>query len=286
MSSWYLLSVISLLLLGIQRFLYKVSAERTCDTAWTTLAFMATVTVLSSILFLVSGGPVTNIAFLLLIAFVNGGAFALSTVTHIEALKYVPASVAYPLIRLNAVVVIIFSIIFLNDYVSAYQVIGIILALTVIVILSRQADNQNPATGNIRRGFILVTIALLSSAVASISSKFAAVSTNKLAFMAVSYCLATLFSFGLTKRRKAAEANPNHKEALLLGFLMGLINFVGFYSFLKALSLGPLSLIVSITSLHFVIAILLAVLIYKEALTPSRVLGILLTIIAVIFLRL
>lgn len=286
MNSWYLLSVISLLLLGIQRFLYKVSAERKCDTAWTTLAFMATVTALSAIVFLVANVPVTNIPFLLFIAFVNGGAFVLGTITHIEALKLVPASVAYPLIRLNAVLVIIFSMVVFNDRLSVYQAIGIILALTVIVILSRQAEDHHSSTRNFKRGLMLVAVALFSGAVASISSKFAAVHTNKLAFMAVSYFLATMFSFALTKTKAPAEANPKHHEALLIGCIMGLTNFVGFYCFLKALSLGPLSLIVSITGLHFVIAILLAVLIYKEALTPSRILGIALAVIAVVFLRL
>jgi drug/metabolite transporter (DMT)-like permease len=286
MNNWYLLSVISLLLLGTQRFLYKVSAERKCSTAWTTFAFMGTVTVLSSILFFVSNTAVANIPFLLFIACVNGSAFVLGTITHIEALKCIPASVAYPIIRLNAVIVIVFSIVFFDDHVSVYQVLGIILALTVIVLLSRQAEDQNPSTTNRRRGFVLVAIALLAGAVASISSKFAAVYTNKMAFMAVSYLLGTLFSFGLTKRNMPQDTNPNHKDALFIGCIMGLINFVGFYSFLKALSLGPLSIIVSITGLHFVIAILLAVLIYKEPLTPRRVLAILLTIMAVIFLRL
>lgn len=286
MDSWYFLSVIALLLLGTQRFLYKVSAERGCNTAWTTFAFMATVTVLSALLFLFSNASVANITFLLFIAFVNGSAFSLATVTHIEALKYVPAGVAYPIIRLNAVIVIIFSVIFFDDRVSVCQVIGIILALTVIVILSRQAEDEKSSTVNMRRGFVLITVALLSGAVASISSKFAAVHTNKMAFMALSYLLATLFSFGLTKRKEPQEAKPSHKDALFIGCVMGVINFVGFYSFLKALSLGPLSIIVSITGLHFVIAILLAVLIYREPLTPSRVLGILLTIAAVTFLRL
>jgi len=286
MASWYILSVISLFLLGTQRFLYKVSAERKCNTAWTTFAFMATVTVLSATLFLVSNESVANLTFLLCIALVNGSAFVLGTVTHIEALKHVPASVAYPIIRLNAVVVIIFSILFFKDRLTLYQAIGIILALTAIFILSRHTEDENPSPKNTRRGFILVAIALLSGAVASISSKFAALYTNKMAFIAVSYLLGTLFSFGLMKRQEPEEANPNYKDALLIGCIMGLINFVGFYSFLKALSLGPLSIIVSIVGLHFVIAILLAALIYRETLTPSRVFGILLTIIAVIFLRL
>jgi uncharacterized membrane protein len=66
---------------------------------------------------------------------------------------------------------------------------------------------------------------------------------------------------------------------------MGIINFAGFYSFLKALSLGPLSIIVSITGMHFVIAVILSALIYKERLTRLKLLGISLTIVSVIFLR-
>ena len=66
---------------------------------------------------------------------------------------------------------------------------------------------------------------------------------------------------------------------------MGLINFVGFYTFLAALSVGPLSIIVSITGMHFVIAVLLSVIVYKEKLSRMRIFGIGLTIISILFLR-
>ena len=60
MPIWYGFAVLALLLLGAQRFLYKVSAERKCNTAWTTLSFMATVAVLSTILVFVLKEPVSN----------------------------------------------------------------------------------------------------------------------------------------------------------------------------------------------------------------------------------
>ena len=66
---------------------------------------------------------------------------------------------------------------------------------------------------------------------------------------------------------------------------MGLLNFVGFYAFLSALAIGPLSIIVSIMGLHFVIPIILSTIIYSEKLTLIRIFGILLTIASVIFLR-
>jgi drug/metabolite transporter (DMT)-like permease len=286
MGSWYTFAVIALFLMGTQRFLYKVSAERRCNTAWTTFSFMATVAILSSILFLVFEETITNLRFLCLIALINSAAFLLATVTHIEALKNIPASVAYPIIRLSAVFVVIFSILFFKDRLSFYQIIGIVLAMVVIVLLTRDFGDDTTSYGRRKRGFMCIFVALIAGAAAIISSKFAAMYTNKMAFIAISYLASTFFALGLRKRLQTEEANENPKDALLIGLVMGTINFAGYYSYLKALSTGPLSIITSITGMHFIIAIILSGLIYKEKLTPSRILGISLTVVSIILLKL
>lgn len=285
MTSWYALSIIALVLMGVQRFLYKVSAERKCNTAWTTFSFMATVTVLSGIFFLSLKESVSDARMLVLTAGVNSASFVLGTITHIEALKHIPSSVVYPIIRLNMVVVVLFSILFLHDRVSPHQVLGILLAIGVIVILTRDAEDAKGSFGSVRKGLFLVFVSLISGSVASISSKFAAVYANKLGFMALSYFLGTLFSAALIRTSGKEGSRGNRKEAFRIGFLMGLINFVGFYTFLAALSVGPLSIIVSITGMHFVIAVLLSVIVYKEKLTRMRILGLCLTIVSILFLR-
>jgi len=286
MPRWYGFAVLALVLLGVQRFLYKVSVERKCNTAWTTRSFMATVAILSSVLVFALKESVSNIPYLFFIAFLNGGAFLIATVTHMEALKHIPAGVAYPIIRLNAVIVVLFSIFYFKDHLSLYQYMGIALAMAVIAILTRHLSNKEASFGSIKRGIIFVFISLLGGAGAAISSKFAAIYTNKMAFIALSYIISTLFSFGLRKTLEAEEVKNNQRDALIIGFCMGLINLAGFYSFLKALSLGPLSIIASITGMHFVIAIILSAVIYKEKLTASRILGVILTIISIILLRL
>lgn len=285
MTNWYALSLVALVLMGLQRFLYKVSAERACPTAWTAFSFMATVTALSVVLFLALKEPLSDARMLALTALVNSASFVVGTVTHIEALKHVPSSVAYPIIRLNMVVVVLFSILFLHDPVSLYQVVGILLAIAVIVILTREAEETKGAFGSLRKGLFLVFVSLISGSVASISSKFAAVYSNKLGFMALSYFLGTLFSAALIRKPGKEGSMGNRKEAVLIGLLMGLINFVGFYTFLTALSVGPLSIIVSITGMHFVIAVLLSVILYKEKLSRMRVLGMGLAVVSILFLR-
>jgi drug/metabolite transporter (DMT)-like permease len=286
MGSWYAFAIIALFFMGTQRFLYKVSAEKRCNTAWTTFSFMATVAILSSILFVVLEESVANLRFLLFIALLNSVAFLLATVTHIEALKNIPAGIAYPIIRLSAVLVVIFSILFFKDRPSFYQIIGIALAMVVIVVLTRDFADEATSYGRRRTGVVCVFIALIAGAVAIISSKFAAMHTNKMAFIAISYMASTFFALGLRKKLQTEEANESPRDALLIGFVMGLINLAGYYAYLKALSIGPLSIITSITGMHFIIAIILSALIYKEKLTPSRILGISLTFVSIILLRL
>jgi drug/metabolite transporter (DMT)-like permease len=285
MESWYSYSIIALFLMGTQRFLYKVSAEKRCNTAWTTFSFMATVAILSSILFVVREESVANIRFLLFVALVNSAAFLLATVTHIEALKNIPASVAYPIIRLSAVLVVIFSILFFKDRPSLYQVIGILLAMVVIVLLTRESGDETTSYGKRRTGFLCIFVALVAGGVAIISSKFAAMYTDKMAFIAISYIASSVFALGLRRRLQTEEVNKSPKDAILIGLVMGLINLAGYYAYLKALSTGPLSIITAITGMHFIISIILSALIYKEKLMPSRILGISLTIASIMLLK-
>ncbi|MFW6178496.1 MAG: hypothetical protein ACOC43_09050, partial [Desulfohalobiaceae bacterium] len=105
MHSWYLFSLLALLLIGSQRFLYKVAAARDCSTFRTTFAFMATVALLAAAAFAWLRPEVPSWGFLAIISLLNSLTFASATLCHIQALKYVPASVAYPLIRMNIVLV-------------------------------------------------------------------------------------------------------------------------------------------------------------------------------------
>ena len=104
---WYVFTLIALFGFGIQTFLYKVSAEKKCNTAWTTFSFMATVAIISSALFLIFGESIISFKLLLLISFLNAITFFITTVTRIEALKHLPLSTAIPIVRLNIVFVVL-----------------------------------------------------------------------------------------------------------------------------------------------------------------------------------
>lgn len=286
MTGWFPFALAALLLMGLQRFFYKVAAERSCDTAVTTLSFMATVTVISAAVFFIRNVSIPDLSFLLLVGLANSLAFLLATVSHIEALKKLPARIAYPLIRLDAVLVVVISFLFFHEQVVGRQQIGIALALAAVLLIARERAGGEEAVRKSAKGFLFVAAAILAGAAAAVSSRFAAHGTDKIAFMAVSYGLSTLFVAGFGERgRRQEKAVAGSRESLRIGCIMGVLNVVGYYAYLEGLSRGPLSLVTVITSMHFVVAVVLSILIYRERPTPLGITGIILTVVSLILLR-
>lgn len=285
MISWYYSALLALLLMGIQRFFYKVAAERKYPTEWVTFSFMATVTLLSAGAYFFQQRYELNIGTLFTIAAINSLSFLVATVSHMEALKYIPANIAYSIIRLNVVLVAVFSIVYFKEQISLLQCLGLVTAITAMVLLTTQMGTDMQKTKHKRRGVVFIFLALLGGAAASISSKFAAMHADKLAFMALSYLMGMIGSLGIKRALSYEKAVTNRSCALGLGVLMGGFNFAGFFAFLYALEHGPLSLIASIVGMHFVIAIVLSALLYHEKIKPVGFIGILLTVLSIILIR-
>jgi drug/metabolite transporter (DMT)-like permease len=155
-----------------------------------------------------------------------------------------------------------------------------------MLILTKGLDGNGISREHSKRGLVYLVISLFTSAIAAISSKFAAMYVGKLSFLAIVYTIAALSSLTLTKKLKTSDFQVNKPGTIVIGVTMGILNFVGYYAFLMALSKGPLPLVASITGMHFVISIILSILIYRERLTAFRVIGFLLTIVSIILLRL
>ncbi|MGK2945466.1 MAG: EamA family transporter, partial [Desulfuromonadales bacterium] len=156
MSSWYDYSVIALLLLGSQRFLYKVAAERGCSSSLTTAVFMGTVTLLSGAVFLGSGASAQNLSALIGLSLVNSISFAIATIAHMEALRHLPAAVTFPLTRLSLVVVVVVSVGFFGEQLSSLQWFGVLLGFAVVAVLAMDMKNEARPQGDRRTGFLFV----------------------------------------------------------------------------------------------------------------------------------
>ena len=286
MSSWFWYSLAAFFFMGLQGFLYKVAAERRCDTARTTFVFMSTVAILSFALWIYLGESVGNLTALIILALVNSLSFLVATMTFIEALKFIPATTAFSVARLNLVILTVFSFAWFHDQLSPYQVTGIAIALVAMLILTKGMGKNGKQQEHSKRGAVFLVISLFASAIAGISSKFAAMYVGKLSFLAIVYTIAAISSLAFTKKQTPVKPQDGRMITLVIGIAMGILNFVGYYAFLSALSIGPLSLVASITGMHFVVSVVLSILIYRERLTLFMVIGFLLTILSIILLRL
>ena len=286
MAHWFVMALLALLFLGLQRFLYKVAAVRDASTALTTLSFMSGVALVSWLLFLF--GPQAKLPGLALLGWgiVNGLSFLGSAVFSIEALRLLPASTVYTFTRLSTVLAALFSLWYFQDPLSLRQVAGILLAMAVMLLNARRPGAaEQPADARVRHGLFLALLALLAGTVATISSKFAALGVDKFGFMAVSYSVSAAGSLLLRRRELGAARQVSWRPALLLGLAMAVLNLVGFYALLAALASGPLAIIAPLTGLHFVVAIVLSLVIFHERLTLRELAGIVFAVLAMLLMK-
>lgn len=279
------MTLLSLFFLGAQRFLYKVAAEKGYSTTLTTMVFVSSVSLMSAVLLVFQRSAIVQPLFFIALSIVNGASFGAATIASIEALKRLPSNAALPLIRLNTALVVLFSIVYFGERLSVLQIAGIILAIGVIFLLMGFNGTESTVQGNLK-GWLFAFIAFIAGAVAAISSKLASQIVEPLAFMALSYGVGTVMIVLLKNYLPQPSAHRSVRSSIALGFAMGVLNFVGFYAFMKALAQGPLSLVAPITGMHFVVAIVISAFVYREKLTAIRALGIALTVVSVVLMRL
>jgi len=286
MTHWYLLALTALVVLGLQRFLYKVSAEMRCNSAITTFAFMATVALLSWCAYLPRAATVTHLGPLLIVSLVNSLGFLTGTLATIEALKSLPSGTVYTLTRLSTVLSVLFSLVYFGDRLTSLQSLGVLLALSVLFLFARSRGAGSVGdTGHGRRGFLLALLAIAGGATSTVSSKFAALQVDSFGFMAVSYSMSTLLILLVKSRMFPQLAGQRTRPALFIGLAMGVTNFFGYYALLRALADGPLAIIAPLVGMYFVMAVLLSFLIYRERITRLQLLAIVLTVVSILLMR-
>ena len=288
MLNWYVFALLGFSLIGLQRFLYKVAANRGHSPSRATFSFMLTVALISGIIYILRPTPLASPWLLLLFAVINSASFVSATLSHIRALHHIPASVAYPVIRMNILLVLLFSVIALSERLSQVQWMGVGLSLLALLFLSgiQVTGVGGKASSRYRKGWAQLGLATVSGAAAAISCKLAADLGNLLAFIAISYACSTFLTWlgaavsGKEETEVKSSAGPDW-----LGVGMGLLNLAGFYCYLRALSMGPLSIVASINGMHFVVAVVLSVIIYRERLTWRSLAGVGASAVALVLLK-
>ncbi|MEM3440207.1 MAG: DMT family transporter [Candidatus Bathyarchaeia archaeon] len=279
---WFELSLASMALYGIQAFLFKAAARRGCDSSLLMFFFMMTAGGFASAAYLLNPAPISGMGPLLLYAISQAIFYLFRQMSKIEAMKLIPGAVALPLAATQGMVAAILGISLLREEITSFQLLGIISALLVILIFSREGGGE-AGPRDAGRGIALAISAAVSGGVVNFILKLAATISNHFLFIAVSYYFALLPSY-LYYRLKGASRNMR-KESAKFGICSGIVNFIAFALFLSALAQGPVSIITPLVDLNLIFAVIIIAIVYREKLTNSRIFGVLLAIAAVFLLK-
>jgi len=271
--------------------LYKVSAEKGYSSdrlvnvvglTVASLSFLALVITESDPLALFTKPVLTFAAF-------NGMFYALGSLSKFGALKKAPASIVFPLNRLNTVLVMLIGILYFHEIPRPIQIPGIFLGLGVLVLITLE-QRKSLVSGNrtvLLGGMLALIAAVFTSLSMTVGKLMADTSSNRLAYICASYTLVFLFTLGKQSvAQRGVRWIPELFDIKLCGYgaAIGALNFVGYFLVLQAFGSGPISLSQGIFSSSILIPIFLSRWVYQEKLTPIRLAALVCAILSVIFI--
>lgn len=280
------------LLYGVLNFLFKVAAEKgyKADLLVNIVGLTVSVMALGTLFFTTENALAQFTRPVLTYAVFNGLFFALGSLAKFGALQQAPAAIVFPLNRLNTVLVMLVGFLFFHEAPRPMQMAGMAMGIGVLVMITLEQRSHFRSTGD--RIILLGVLFAVGSAVftalsMTVGKLLAESSSNRLAYICVSYALVFLFTLGkqcVVRRGVRWLPELLNPAMLLYGGSIGLLNYVGYFLVLQAFGSGPISLSQAIFSSSILIPILLSRLFYHERLTPMRLGAIVLAILSVVFI--
>lgn len=287
--SWIFWAILSTFCYGVHAFLYKKTVEEKGDLPTLQVINPTVVIIASLIICIIQGVGISAEDWwkVVIIASLQGMLFFMTSVGRAEALHLgVPSHIVFPLLKTSAPIVILLSAYVFSEWkmlLEPSRLLGVILAVVATFILMDWRLKKNA----LNKGLGLVVLAILSSAGASLATKYVFVATvdiNIFSFILISNLAALVMASLWSSLQPKPKSLSAVKISVRYGLVMGLLSFVGFTAFLKAISLGHLSFVVAVSTLYIFIPILLSAWLYREHINSVTRISICLSVIAVALL--
>ncbi|MCK5799305.1 MAG: DMT family transporter [Deltaproteobacteria bacterium] len=283
---WQLLAVLATMVYGVMNFLYKVAAVRGASSFYLMSFSGMTVALFAGTTVAATGSSFERPGQLFVLAAVNSLFFATGSIFKIEALRFLPANVTFPVVKLNSVIAVIIAMVVFSERPSILQYLGIGLGILVILQLSFDQTNKDGETiVNYRKGILFALGAAFSTAISMTMGKIASTHVHRLNYIFISYSLVAVYTLISTRAKKSEAARFNAATAIF-GVLIGSLNFLGYYLVLLAFSRGPMSGVQPIFAMSIIIPIVLAGLLYHERFTWRRATAVALSLVSILLISL
>lgn len=282
MDSWFLNAILAMVAFGGMQALYKVPAAKGYDKfVYSTLGF--TVASILSLVFFKD--DLSFDVHTMLFGLLWGIGNALYVLLTMAILKRLDTNASFPITSLSShFLVVIIGISFFNDVLSVVQVAALIGTFLLIGFYNHTNKHITWSNGLIP---IAAGIILLSTFTKFIqkSGSISSVTGDYIFWQLFFAAIVSIVILLLTKNSRLVERKIDAK-LIAWSALIGALTFVGTVAMVKALSVGPFSLIYTINTFYILVSSIVAWKLFGEKLTRQKVIFILLAIIVLILIKL
>lgn len=280
-STTFLWTLAATILAGIQMFTAKIIAHGGRSSAYNGIYTYGVSGLMALVALVVWGSYPDAWLVLLVLAVISGAMHAFGQIIRIDALRYIDATIYFPLNKiLGPIVVVAGGVFVFHETLTVANMIGICLSLCVPLLLLSNAEQGRQT--NLKKGLIFLVVSTgLASSSMLLTKAGADIDTALLFFMSLSQLGGAVFSVYMYRREvQKGDYTPNTHD-VLVGLASGTLAFVSFYALLKAYSLGSISLIYTIHAHYILIPIFLSVWYYKEHMDIRKFIAVVISVVAI-----
>ncbi len=286
MDAAFLWALFATVAAGVQVFSQKVVAHEGRDSALNGIFGYGISAMLAALVFVCIYATPPMWQTIASIAVLAGLVHGAGSYLRIESLKHIDTVIYFPLNKvLGPILVVTLGVWWFGDDLNLQQYIGIALSLAVPLLLVSSAEKHRQ--NNLALGLVLLVVSTVLTALTSPLQKAAMnIDTTLFFTMMVSQFAGTVISLGLYVRSKRLEGKyfSLHKRDIELGFFNGVLQFISFFAFLKAISLGLVSIVYVIHAHYILIPIVLSVWWYKDHINARKLFAIVVSSLAITLL--
>lgn len=281
MTSWMFYAVFGMLQSGLLMALFKVPAAKQIN-KYSLSAWVYLFSVLIA-LFVLHGFIVFDVE-TILFSSVWGTSLAIISIAQMQALHKHDTSGVFPFTSLvSNVLVVIGGVLFLHDAISSLQWTAIILSIFLFIGAHRGS----------KKSFIVEILPLfMFIALLSTFNKFVQnaganhVEVYNFIFWNLLFTFVASLVMLFFVKKQISLRSLFHKHLIGWALLMGILQFGTNYTIVKALSLGPVSLVFIVIGLYTFFTTIFASLLFKEKITTKKIVFIILSFLIVLLIKL
>ncbi len=285
MSSAVLFALLSLVFAGVNDVVFKRYAAKDRSRGTYVLGIGLVWFVLQVSIFVVRGLEPQLTTVTLGYGLAAGFLLTTSNLLLLESLTHIDASLGSTIYRLNTVVVVVLSLLFLDETLGFTKGPGIVMGLVAVFLLYHR-DGQSPAENqNFVFYFSLAVVAAIFRALYGVTTKAGLLNGAEIQPMLIIGALSWVVGgagYAFFREKRLRFTRKKFTYSLLSGVLVFcIVNFL-----LLAIERGQASTIIPIANMSFVLALILSVAIGMEKITSRKVAAIVVAACSIFLLSL